>query len=439
MGKIVQTHGVLDLPVLPITLLQNASVLDVQAGLLLPNQRVVVRDGLIERLEPMHLEAPEARAAGVVQIDLGGKTLLPGLIDAHVHVLAWTANLRELHNASPHYNALQAAEIMRAMLLRGFTTVRDAAGADFGLKRAVEEGLIVGPRLFICGRALSQTGGHADSRAAGEIAVETVSTPVAFGRVVDGVPEVRRAVREEIRRGADHIKLMLGGGIASPTDRLTNDQFSLEEIRAAVEEAEMADLYVMAHTYTARAANRALRAGVRSLEHCNLIDESSVELFLQREAWMVPTLVTYQALAKEGVAAGLPREVAYKIDLVLDKGLAALEMAYKAGVNLAYGTDLLGAMHRHQLEEFTIRAQVQPNLEVIRGATLYAARLLRAEGRLGVVAPGAYADLIAVEGNPLEDIRVLTRPEQHLELVMKGGVVYYQRDGRGVRKSGAPS
>lgn len=439
MGKIVQTHGVLDLPVLPITLLQNASVLDVQAGLLLPNQRVVVRDGLIERLEPMHLEAPEARAAGVVQIDLGGKTLLPGLIDAHVHVLAWTANLRELHNASPHYNALQAAEIMRAMLLRGFTTVRDAAGADFGLKRAVEEGLIVGPRLFICGRALSQTGGHADSRAAGEIAVETVSTPVAFGRVVDGVPEVRRAAREEIRRGADHIKLMLGGGIASPTDRLTNDQFSLEEIRAAVEEAEMADLYVMAHTYTARAVNRALRAGVRSLEHCNLIDESSVELFLQHEAWMVPTLVTYQALAKEGVAAGLPQEVAYKIDLVLDKGLAALEMAYKAGVNLAYGTDLLGAMHRHQLEEFAIRAQVQPNLEVIRGATLYAARLLRAEGRLGVVAPGAYADLIVVDGNPLEDIRVLTRPEQHLELVIKGGVLHYQRDGRGVRKSGVPS
>ncbi len=416
----------LDFPVSPIVLLQNANVLDVETGELLPNWRVVVLEGRIERLEPMTAEAPEARLAEVVQIDLGGQTLLPGLIDAHVHVMAWTANLRELHNASPHYNALQAASIMQGMLMRGFTTVRDAAGADFGLKRAVDEGLFAGPRLYICGRALSQTGGHADSRAAGEIAVETVSTPVAFGRVVDGVPEVRRAAREEIRRGADHIKLMLGGGIASPTDRLTNDQFSLEEIRAAVEEAAMADLYVMAHTYTARAVNRALRCGVRSLEHCNLMDESSVELFLQHDAWMVPTLVTYQALAQEGVAAGLPKEVAYKIDLVLDKGLAALELAYKAGVNLAYGTDLLGAMHRHQLEEFALRAQVQPNLEVIRAATLYAAKLLRAEGQIGVVTPGAYADLIAVEGNPLEDIRVLTNPERHLKLVMKGGTVHHQ-------------
>ena len=140
--------------------------------------------------------------------------------------------------------------------------------------------------------------------------------------------------------------------------------------------------------------------------------------------------ITYQALAKEGVSAGLPKEVAHKIDLVRDKGLAALEMAAKAGVKLAYGTDLLGAMHRYQLEEFALRAQVQPNLEVIRSATLCAARLLRAEGRLRVVAPGAYADLIAVNGNPLEDIRVLTYPERYLGLVMKGGVVYYPRDQR---------
>lgn len=415
-----------DFAVSQITLLHNANVLDVQTGVLQPNRRVVLRNGRIERLEPMSVEAPEARAAEVVQLDLGGKTLLPGLIDAHVHVLAWTANLRELNNASPHYNAHRAAGIMREMLLRGFTTVRDAAGADFGLKRAVEEELFVGPRLYICGRALSQTGGHADSRAAGEIAVETVSTTVAFGTVVDGVPEVRRATREEIRRGADHIKLMLGGGVASPTDRLTNDQYSLEEIRAAVEEAEMADLYVMAHTYTARTVNRAIECGVRSLEHCNLIDESSVELFLRHDAWMVPTLITYQALAKEGVSAGLPKDVEHKIYLVLDKGLSALEMAYNAGVNLAYGTDLLGAMHRYQLEEFTIRAQVQSNLEVIRAATLYAARLLRAEGQLGVVAPGAHADLIVLEGNPLDNIEVLTNPGRHLKLVMKGGTIHHQ-------------
>lgn len=409
-----------------LTLLNNASVLDVHSGQITPQQCVVLEDGRIKRVQPMSAEAPEARAEGVETLDLGGQTLMPGLIDAHVHVMAWTANIRELVNTSPHYNALRAAQIMREMLLRGFTTLRDAAGADVGMQRAVNEGRMVGPRLFICGRALSQTGGHGDSRGAGESVVETVSGPVGFGVIADGVPEVRRAVREEVRRGADHIKLMLGGGVASPTDRLTNDQYSLEEIRAAVEEAEMADLYVMAHTYTARTVNRAIECGVRSLEHCNLIDHSSVELFLKHDAWMVPTLVTYQALAKEGVSAGLPKALEEKIYLVLDKGLGALEMAHKAGVKLAYGTDLLGEMHRHQLEEFAIRAQVQPNLEVIRAATLYAAQLLRQEGRLGVVAPEAHADLIAVEGNPLDDITVLTRPDKHLRLVMKGGEVCFR-------------
>lgn len=408
-----------------LTLLSNATVLDVVSGQFIPSQRVVIKEGQIERLEPMSAQIPEANAEGIAQIDLQGKTLLPGLIDAHVHVMAWTANLRELTNSSPHYNALRAADVMREMLMRGFTTVRDAAGADFGLQRAVNEGYISGPRLYICGRSLSQTGGHSDSRSSGETRVETVSSPVAFGTIVDGVPEVRRACREEIRRGANHIKLMLGGGVASPTDRLTNDQFSIEEIKAAVEEAAMADLYVMAHTYTARTVNRAIECGVRSLEHCNLIGESSIELFLKHQAWMVPTLVTYQVLAKEGVAAGLPKEVEHKIYLVLDKGLAALEMAYKAGVQLAYGTDLLGQMHRHQLQEFALRTQVQPNLEVIRAATLYAARLLLAEGQLGVIAPGAHADLIVLEGNPLEEINVLTEPERHLKLVMKGGLIYH--------------
>ncbi len=405
---------------MPTYLLKNATVLDVTTGELQPNQAVLVKDGKIDRIGSGLETAPEATV-----LDIGGKTLMPGLIDAHVHVLAWTANLRQLTNHSPHYNALRAAEVMRDMLMRGFTTVRDAAGADFGLQQAVDEGYIVGPRLFICGRALSQTGGHSDSRNRGETELQTLSDPVGFGTIVDGVAQVRRACREEIRRGANHIKLMLGGGVASPTDRLTNDQFSIEEIKAAVEEAAMADLYVMAHTYTARTVNRAIECGVHSLEHCNLIDESSIELFLKHDAWMVPTLVTYEYLAKEGVSAGLPKDVEPKIYLVLDRGLAALELAYKAGVQLAYGTDLLGQMHRHQLQEFAIRAQVQPNLEVIRAATLYAAKLLRAEGQLGVVAPGATADLIAVEGNPLEDISVLTRPEQNLKLIMKAGTVYH--------------
>lgn len=413
------------------TLFNNATVLDVKAGNLVPHQRVWVRrpstgsgPARIERVEPMAAEAPSASTDEVTVIDVGGRTLMPGLCDAHVHVMAWTANIRELVNSSPHYNAARSGDVLRGMLMRGFTTVRDGAGADFGLQRAVDEGYIAGPRVLICGRALSQTGGHGDKRGRGEVAIETLASQTAFGVISDGVPEVRRAAREEIRRGANHVKLMLSGGVASPTDRLTNDQFSIEEIKAAVEEAEMADLYVMAHTYSARAVNRAITCGVRSLEHCNLIDASSVELLLKHDAWMVPTLVTYQALAQEGVAAGLPKDVEHKIYIVLDKGLGALEMAHTAGVKLAYGTDLLGAMHRRQLEEFAIRAQVQPNIEVIRAATCYAADLFRESGQTGVISPGARADVLIVDGDPLADIGCLLDPDRHLKLIMKGGAVY---------------
>ncbi|MCB0008752.1 MAG: amidohydrolase family protein, partial [Anaerolineales bacterium] len=270
--------------------LDNATVLDVVAGELLPGRRVLVAGERILRHEPMSAATPIPQ--GAVRYDVGDRTVMPGLCDAHVHVLAWTANLVELARTSPHYNAARAAEIMTGMLDRGFTTVRDEAGADYGLAWAVEQGYFQGPRLLICGRALTQTGGHGDMRGRGEVGVSGIADEVAFGVLCDGVAEVRRACREEVRRGANHIKLMLSGGVASPTDRISNDQFSRDEIRAAVEEAAMADLYVTGHTYGARAVNRAIECGVRSLEHCNLIDESSIELFLKHDAFMVPTLAT---------------------------------------------------------------------------------------------------------------------------------------------------
>ena len=416
---------------MPATIFNNACVLDVIRGVVVPAQRVTVSGGAIQSVEPMPVDVSSAHtsAPDTTTIDLQGKTLMPGLIDAHVHVIAWSANFREIANQSPSYTAHRAAALMNDMLMRGFTTVRDAGGADIGLKRAVEEGYIAGPRLFICGRALTQTGGHSDKRLAGEVSVETMASHVSNGQVVDGVPDVRRACREEIRRGADHIKLMLGGGISSPTDRLTSDQFSIEEIKAAVEEAAMADLYVMAHTYTARAVNRAIECGVRTLEHCNLIDQSSIDLFLKYDAWMVPTLVTYAALAREGVKRGLPKEMEYKIALVVDKGLGALEMAHKAGVRLAFGTDLIGPMQEHQLQEFGIRAKVQPNIDVIRAATIHAAALLGETGISGVVAPGARADLIVVDGNPLDNIAVLMSPDANLKLIMRNGVMVKRQAG----------
>ena len=390
--------------------LDHATVLDVVDGVLIPGQRITLCGDRIERIEAAASPAPDE--AGRV-VDVGGKTVMPGLCDAHVHVTAWTADLSQVDRTSSNYTAIRAAGLMEAMLMRGFTTVRDEGGADYGLALAVDEGLISGPRVLFCGEVLSPTGGHGDSRRRGE--------DFPLPHLCDGVDAVRKACREEIRKGANHIKLMLSGGVASPTDRITNLQFSEDEVRAAVEEADMAGLYCTGHTYTARAVNRAIRLGVRSLEHCNLIDESSVELFLEHDAFMVPTLATYEALAAEGVEAGMPKELNDKVYTVLDAGIGALRMAHEAGVKLAYGTDLLGQMQRLQLTEFAIRSRVQDPIDIIRSATTVAAELFNEVGEIGVVAEGARADLLVVDGDPLSDLVCLQDPDRYLTAIVKGG------------------
>ncbi|WP_316959654.1 amidohydrolase family protein [Streptomyces sp. TRM68367] len=238
---------------------------------------------------------------------------------------------------------------------------------------------------------------------------------------------VRTAVRDELRKGAHHIKVMASGGVASPTDRIDSTQYSMEELRTAVEEAEAANRYVTAHAYTARAVNCALEAGVRSIEHGNLIDDRSVELLRERDAFLVPTLTTYWALKQEGPAHGLPSSSHRKVDDVLHGGLAALERAARGGVRLVYGTDLLGGMHRHQNQEFRLRNQVQPPIDIIRSATTTAAELLGMAGEIGTVEVGALADLIVLDGDPLTDIDVLAEP-RHITHVVQGGLLYEGED-----------
>lgn len=399
-----------------LTVFENANVLDVVAGKILPDRHVLVRDGKIAEVSDSPVKAGDAR-----RLDLKGMTLMPGLCDAHVHTTAAVANFSELGRWAPSYVTAHAKDILRGMLHRGFTTVRDAGGADWGLAQAVQEGLIEGPRLLFCGHALSQTGGHGDMRGAGEQTFEGCFCCAGLGAVCDGVSEVRRAAREEIRRGATHIKLMVSGGVASPTDRITSTQFSEEEIRAAVEEAEAALVPVMAHAYTARAVNRAIRCGVDSIEHGNLIDDSSVALFLDHGCVLVPTLAVYRALAREGVEAGMPPALNAKVDEVLDAGIVALELAYKGGVKMAYGTDLLGRMHRHQLTEFALRGEVAKPADLVRMATCNAADLFRMSDRIGRVEAGLLADLIVLDANPLDDIGALQNPDRHLKAIMKDG------------------
>jgi imidazolonepropionase-like amidohydrolase len=399
----------------------GARILDVIAGATRPAQSVLIREGRIAATGDQTLTAP----SDVRAIDLRGMTLMPGLIDAHVHVTAATANFAELETWSPAYAAARAGELMRAMLMRGFTTVRDTGGADFGLAAAVEEAYLVGPRLIFGGKAISQTGGHGDMRGRGESrAGAHASCCPGLAVVADGVTEVRRTARDEIRRGAHHIKVMLSGGIASPTDRVDSTQYSIEEIRAVVDEAEAANRYVAGHAYTARAVNRGLACGVRSIEHGNLIDETSVALFLETGAFLVPTLVTYDALAKEGLQSGLTPAMHAKVSAVLEAGLRALDLAQRGGVRIAFGTDLIGAMQTHQSEEFALRARVQRPIDVIRAATITAAELLRMEGEIGVVAENAWADLLVIEGDPLEDLALLAEPERHVKAILKAGRFY---------------
>jgi imidazolonepropionase-like amidohydrolase len=397
--------------------LRNAAVLDLGAGELVEGQAVVVEGDRIVEVGT----GGEVRAGGDLQLDAGGMTVMPGLIDGHVHVTAATADLAELERWSPSYVTARAAGILRGMLDRGFTTVRDVAGADFGLAAAVQEGLLAGPRVIFGGKALSQTGGHGDLRPPGRTVLDQHPCCPTLTVVADGVAEVRRAAREQLRRGAHHVKVMLSGGVASPTDRIDSTQYSMEELRAVVEEARAANRYVTGHAYTAQAVNRGLEAGVACIEHGNLMDASSVRLFERTGAFYVPTLATYAALAEEGREHGLPADQHGKVFEVLDAGLRALELAQRAGLPIVYGTDLLGGMHRRQLTELTLRAQVQPAVDVLRSATTVAARLVGLEGQVGVVAPGASADLLVVDGNPLERLEVLTEPERRLRVVIRAG------------------
>jgi imidazolonepropionase-like amidohydrolase len=315
---------------------------------------------------------------------------------------------------------------MQGMLMRGFTTVRDAAGADAGLQEAVERGLFEGPRLFIAGQPISQTGGHADMRPrgwrGGHLFCSCAGLGI-FGAIADGVGEVRRAVREQVRTGAQHIKIMAGGGVASPSDPIDGTQFSVEELRAAVEEAEAANLYALAHAYSPRAVSRAVEAGVRSIEHGNLIDEPTARLMKRHGTYLVPTLATYAALAQEGARLGWSASMLEKLETVRAKGLEAIRLAKAEGVPVVFGTDLLGHMHERQNTEFALRREVQSPLEILQGATIEAARLMRQVDRIGELVPGAWADLLVVEGDPTADLGMLEHPETGICLIMKQGRV----------------
>ena len=394
------------------------------AGRMLDPRDGEVRDGMEVLVEGTIIrEVSDRPITGVTadRIALGHRVLMPGLIDAHVHVVASMADLGANAAQPSSLAALRAGRIMTAMLMRGFTTVRDVGGADRGLADAQALGVVAGPRLVIAGKALSQTGGHCDSRPRSDDRAWFQHRVGAMGRLCDGVDAVRLAAREELRAGADFIKVMANGGIASPADPIHMLQYSRDELLAAVEEAGNLGTYVSAHLYTDDAIRRAVACGIHSLEHCNLITAETAAMAAAAGCVAVPTLITYERLAIEGASLGLPPDSVAKIETVRQAGLDSLAVMQAAGLPMAYGSDLLGPMHQHQSGEFALRARHLPPADVLRSATTLAARLCRLDGQIGIIEAGAQADLLVVDGNPLADFSVLEGQGARMPAIMQAG------------------
>ena len=399
-------------------LIKNFEMLDPEHGELQGGFEILVEGDTIKEVSAKPLKAGKASV-----IDCGKRTLMPGLIDSHVHVVLSEVVIRNMESVPLTLMTARAATLMRAMIDRGFTSVRDTGGADWGLKMAVDQGHLAGPRLFIAGKAIGPTGGHSDGRRRTDLGSRChCCNALSFSMgIADGVSDVRKAVREEMRQGCDHVKIMMSGGVASPYDPLDSLQFAPDEVAAAVEEAHAFGRYVCAHAYTPEAIQRAAHAGVRTIEHGNLVDEVSAGLMADKGMFLIANLVTYFEMKKRAAEYGMSAEMLQKNDLVIDGALRSLEICKRAGVPVAYGTDLLGQLQTEQSEEFLIRAQVQRPIDVIRAATTIGAQVVRQTGKLGCLKPGAFADLIVVDGNPLKNLKVLTEQGKHLRAIMKAG------------------
>ncbi len=357
-----------------------------------------------------------------VEIDCAGKTLMPGLIDGHVHVYFSSYRLADLHEKPITLLAQYARQNLEETLQRGFTTVRDAAGGDNGLAMAIEEGIINGPRFFFSGRSLSQTGGHGDLRIAHHFHTCGCGEESLIAVLVDGEDEVRKAAREELRLGAHQIKIHISGGAVSPTDPLEMAQFNDDEVSVAVEEANRFGRYVMAHCHTDDGARRCVRLGVRSIEHATEIKEDTAKMIADGGVYVVPTLSVVHDLKLRGDDLGFPPAVKSKLDGLYEKMLESIQNCEKHNVKIGFGTDLLDRKsQRSQSNEFLLRSEASGPLAILRSATSVNAEMMKMSGLLGCIKEGAYADLLVVNNNPLDDISVLTKGASEMPVIMKDG------------------
>ena len=415
---------------------EHATLLDGTGRDPQPDTRVLVEQGRIRRIAR---EDAGRIPSGAKVIDCQGRTLMPGLIDAHVHLAI--VELDDMATASlpPAVLAARISREIEATLDAGFTTVRDAGGLDAGFREAIRLGLIRGPRIFISGPFISQTGGHGDHRPRGWRGPMPAIPGISSESILaDSPQEVRRAAREALRRGADQIKVMASGGAASPTDELTHTQFSVEELAAAVEVARAVDTYVLAHAYGPRAIQNSLEAGVRSIEHANLLDEETADQMLAADdTYLVPTIVTYELLAQQELSSGWTEVNQRKIRQGLDGAYTALELAFEKGLRIGSGSDVLAEMQPLKGREIACQARVMGAMAAIVAATRTNAELMKIASEVGTVEEGKQADLIVVDGDPLGQPEILG-DAQKVRLVCAAGRIVKELDaGRQLSRAGS--
>ncbi|WP_439273444.1 amidohydrolase family protein [Pseudochrobactrum sp. HB0163] len=412
-----------------LLLIDNIRIFDGKSAKLQENCSLLIKGKTIGGI----LRAGETVADAQI-IDGGNHVLMPGLIDAHWHSIIAAIPQMVAMTADSAYIHLIAAEEARRTLLRGFTTIRDAGGPAFALKRAIDEGHIEGPRIYPSGAMVSQTSGHGDFRLRTDLprhSANDLSLAEASGisAIADGEAEVLRRVREQLMLGASQIKIMVGGGVASAYDPLDSVQFTEKEIRAAVDAASDWGTYVCAHVYTSPGIQRALACGVRSIEHGQLADEETVRRMADAGAWW--SIQPFLADEDANVYASQIQRDQQK--MIAEGTIRAFDLGQKYNVNMAWGTDILfnpkgTATQGRQLAKI---ARWFDNADVLKMATGTNAQLLALSGRrnpysapLGVIETGALADILLINGNPLEDISLISDPDQNMKLIIKNGKIY---------------
>jgi imidazolonepropionase-like amidohydrolase len=417
----------------PQMLITNVDVWDGTSDAVMKGTDVLIEGNLIKDISASAIKTNK----GATIIDGKGKTLIPGLIDVHTHIAA-TRDPTEVVKWSEGKIMIAATTSAKQMLLRGFTTARDVGLSTIELARAIDEGIVAGPRILSVGAILSTTSGPADYRDSNDGqpafgAHISRSTILRFGYNVDGVDEVLKAVRENFFHGAIQIKTYVSGGVTSEISPLDATPFTLEELKAMVEAAERFDTYVLAHTHTLRSTEDAVAAGIKSLEHVSALNDELAKKIKEEGLWVVPSIV--HCLTAQNEAPGYFSTAQKSRYLRMGKTcLNALKTIVKYDLKTGFGTDFPGQEpdQAQQSAEFEARAKFWPTIEVLRQATSYAAELIGMansrlpyqDGPLGVIEEGAYADLLIVDGNPLEDISLLGNPKKNLLLIMKDGEIY---------------